>query len=145
MYSLNFSSLFSNVFKKYGILSVKKDRKCVNIPRKFMLGYIKGLFDADGCIMWGNRKDRNRLWAGFNITHASYEVLSTVQRYLLEEHNLAFSLTKRRDEECYDLKTSRRDDIVELFCLLFEDTSCKFYLPRKKKHFLDFIEIYLKG
>src|SRR5690606_34847541 len=125
-YCLTFPAKFSKVFNKYQILSVKKERKCVNIPRKNMKHYLGGLIDADGCFSFGNRKDRNRLWCNFQITHQSYKLLGTIQSFLTNELNIATSLNKRKDEDCWDLKTSHRDNIIKLIEWLYtdNDTPC---------------------
>lgn len=145
IYSLNFNSKFSEVFNKYGILAKKVDRKCINIPKKFMNAYLLGLFDADGCITWGFRKDRNRLWASFQVTHCSLDVLSKIQKYLVSEWKINSIVTKRKTENCYDLKISEREVITELYCRLYEDTTCLFGLSRKKDHYLKFVEEYLQS
>lgn len=59
-YKITMSSKFSEAFKKYGILSLKKDRVCVGISKKLFRNYLKGLIDSDGYFASGYRLDRNR-------------------------------------------------------------------------------------
>ena len=136
-YVLNFSSKFSETFNKFGVLGIKKNRTLVNISKKFMRQYILGLFDADGHISFGFRKDRNRLWGNFGITHQSYDVLSKVQKFLNEELNIASSILTRKDEDCMDLKFSKLDSVVKVLDWLYEDTP-NVYNEIKYQHFLKF-------
>lgn len=138
-FTLTFSSKFSNTFNKFGILSKKENRRLVNIPKKSMKHYLLGLFDADGCISWGKRKDRNRLWSNFQITHQSMDVLSKIQTYIMEELNIATSIKPRKTEKCFDLRTSNRNHIVKLYEFLYKKRSI-FYNKKKHSNFKKFVE-----
>jgi hypothetical protein len=142
-YTLNFSSKFSETFNKFGILSKKEDRVLVNIPKRFMRYYILGIFDADGHISFGNRKDRNRLWGNFAITHQSYNVLHSIQTYLVNELNIATSVTQRKEENCIDLKTSNRDSLLKIFHWIYSDADEIKYNKKKYYNFKKFTEEYM--
>lgn len=142
-HKFSFSSKFSDTFEKYGLLDFKENRRVVNIPKKFMRYFILGLFDADGHISWGRRKDRNRLWAHIGFTHASYEVLTSIQNFLMNELNIASAVTERKDEKCYDLRFSNREKVSQfityihtdlpLFCSQVKQTKCLSYLKEYNK------------
>lgn len=121
-YYMCFSSKFSSTFNKFGILCRKSDRVMCNIPKKFMPYYFMGLFDADGCWSWGYRKDRNRLWGKFMITHQSMKLLCSLQRYLSEELGVSTYIRPRSDENCMDLTASARGDLAKIieWCYSYE-------------------------
>jgi len=124
---LTMSSKFSEALNKYGVLSLKKDRRIVNISKNLFRCYLKGLIDSDGHFASGRRKDRNRVWAQLGITHQSTHVLSYVQKFLHEELNLSSFVNIRNDEDCLDLKMSKIDSVLKLINWLNEDDSCPFY------------------
>lgn len=132
-YSLGFSSKFSESFNKFGLLSTKSNRDIVNIPKKFMKSYLLGLFDADGHFSWGRRKDRNRLWVNMAITHQSLKALTKIQKYLYEELGMPSYVSPRNDEECLDLKMSKREDVVRFIEWLYEDTPESFDKNKRNK------------
>lgn len=141
-YRITFSSKFQKTFNKFGILGIKRDRRLVNISRRMMNAYVLGLFDADGHISWGRRKDRNRLWANFGITHQSYDVLSKIQKFIEEELNISSSIRTRKDEDCMDLKFSNRDSIVKMYNFLYKNEI--FHDKKKENNFKTFISEYTK-
>ena len=133
------SSKFSDSLVKYGVMCVKKDRIFQNIPKKYFRAFLLGLFDADGCVTWGRRKDRNRLWANFLITHASLEMLVKVQRWLVEDFGIStFVSPKGNDEKCFVLKTSDRNSVSKLYTELYSELPFT-YSKIKHKHYTDFV------
>lgn len=133
-YTLNFSSKFSECFNKFGLLSKKQDRRLVNIPHKFMRHYLLGLFDADGHISFGHRKDRNRLWANFGITGQSLDIFGKIQNYISDDLNISSSVKPRKDENCYDLKFSKIDSVIKLLDWLYEDTPTVFNKQKYERY-----------
>jgi hypothetical protein len=123
---LPLSSKFSPIFEKYGILDLKVNRRCVNISKALFRSYLKGLIDSDGHFSSGRRKDRNRVWCNFGITHQSIELLKTVQKYLSEEVGISSYINPRKDEKCMDLKLSKISDILILIKWLNEENLCPF-------------------
>lgn len=142
-YVLNFSSKFHNTFNKFGILSKKEDRKTVNISKKMFRYYLLGLFDADGHISWGKRKDRDRLWCNFVITHQSMSVLAYVQNMLHEHLNISTSIRPRTTENCLDLKISNMSSVAMLYEYLYKGLSCELvHNYQKENHFCEFVFEY---
>jgi hypothetical protein len=121
-HKINFSSKFSNVFKKYGLLSKKIDRTYHNIKKDNMNCFLLGLFDADGHISWGRRKDRNRLWCNYGITHPSLKMLTKLQRFFSDELGISTYISPKPNENCYVFRTSRREDIVTILEYMYVDT-----------------------
>ena len=125
-YRLALSSLMSPIFKKYGVLNIKKERICVGISKIMFINYLKGLIDSDGHFSSGKRKDRNRVWMNFGITHQSTSVLNSVQKYLHEELNISSFVNQRKDEDCLDLKVSNIESVVKLINWLYSTNDCPF-------------------
>jgi len=118
-HKLTFSSHFSEVFNKYGLLSLKKDRIIKNIPKDMLRYYLLGLFDADGFVSWGRRKDKNRIWSKFVITHQSEQVLNYIKDYLESEFNFRVSVKPRRIEKCIDLAFSKRESVYKFYDFMY--------------------------
>lgn len=139
-YTLNFSSKFEECFNKFGILAKKPDRKLVNISKQNMRYYLLGLFDSDGHISYGHRKDRNRLWANFGITHQSFDVLSKIQDFLMNELNICSSVKQRKDENCMDLKFSKIESVIKLMKWMYEDKP-EIYSKIKYERYLKLLKL----
>lgn len=116
---MTFSSKFTPIFDKYGILGVKEDRTYHNIKKDKMNSFLLGLFDADGYITWGHRKDRDRLWANWGITHPSLKMLEKLQRFLLEELQVPTSIAPKGNEKCYILRTGSRLMIMKIMDYIY--------------------------
>lgn len=125
-YRLALSSLLSPVFKKYGIMSIKSERQCIGISKQMFINYLKGLIDSDGHFSSGRRKDRNRVWMNFGITHQSINVLNYVQKYLHENLNISSFVNQRKDEDCLDLKISNIESVIKLINWLYSSNDCPF-------------------
>lgn len=133
-----FSSKFSDTFERYGLLDFKENRRVVNIPKKFMRYFILGLFDADGHISWGRRKDRNRLWVHIGFAHASFHVLTSIQNHLMNELNIASAVTERKDEKCFDLRFGNREKVAEYIKYIYANVPL-FYSQVKYKSCMSYI------
>ena len=121
-----FSSLFSEVFNKYGLLSLKKDRIITNIPKDMFRYYLLGLFDADGFVSWGRRKDKNRIWVKFVITHQSYQVLNYIKNFLENEFDFKIFIKHRKTEKCIDLVFSKRESVYKFYDFMYKDCDVEY-------------------
>ena len=75
---------------------------------------ILGLFDSDGCITWGRRKDKNRIWQKVSFT-SQLKILEGVQKYLIKKLNISTVIRPKGNEKCYVLEFSNRNDVLK-FC-----------------------------
>lgn len=75
---------------------------------------IKGLFDSDGCLTWGRRKDRNRLWQKVSFT-SQLKILEGVQKYLINKLNISTVIRPKTNEKCFVLEFSNLHDVIK-FC-----------------------------
>ena len=80
--SLAFNSKkIRNNLEKYGIVNNKtfKLRSLpYNLPQEYMMDYIRGYFDGDGCIYWNVKEKRVRL----SLVSANKEFLENIRDYL---------------------------------------------------------------
>jgi hypothetical protein len=137
---LMFSSKFD--FTKFGVQCLKKDRTFHNVPKELFGDFLRGLFDADGSFSWGRRKDRDRLWCGFKITHQNKKALEKVQNVLLNVYNISSGIDKKKDEDCYVLHNSRRDDAIKFYSIMYPREICVICNKLKKESYESFLEEY---
>lgn len=106
----------------------KKDRNVPIISRNLEVYMIRGIFDADGCITWGFRKDRNRLWHKVSFT-SSLGILTSVQK-VLYKIGISTIVRPKTNEDCFVLEFANKEDIIKFYNYLYADTS---FIPLKRK------------
>ena len=94
-------------------------RHTPRIAKKYELYLLAGFFDADGCVTWGYRKDRNVLRHKVNFT-AALSILTGIQNILLS-HDIASKLRPKSGEDCYVLEFTKRSSILKLHEILPQD------------------------
>lgn len=133
------SSKFSEPLESFGVMKLKKERIYQNVPKKFFKQFLLGCFDADGSISWGVRKDRNRLWADFKITHGSLQFLLKLQKQIYDDFNMSSFVAKKSEkEECFILRLSERSEVARMFDILYSEPSPVFN-ARKYVHFKEYV------
>ena len=106
----------------------KEEKTFPRIPKHLEPYMLLGFFDGDGCITWGKRKDRNRIWQKVNFT-GSYKLLSAVQKLLLRLE-ISSSLHKKGTENCYVLETSSKKDVLKILQYMYQNET--FVVLRRK-------------
>ena len=91
----------------------KEFRNIPIVSNKFTKYLVLGFFDGDGCITWGRRKDRNRIWQNISFT-SSYFLLESIQKILLKI-GISSSIKPKGTEKCFVLKISSKKDVLK-FC-----------------------------
>ena len=91
----------------------KEFRNIPIISNEFTKYLVLGFFDGDGCITWGRRKDRNRIWQNISFT-SSYFLLESIQKILLKI-GISSSIKPKGTEKCFILKISSKKDVLK-FC-----------------------------
>lgn len=79
----------------------KEDRHIPIINKELKKYLLLGFFDAEGCITYGIRKDRNIFWGKVYFT-SQLKMLEGIQNILIDE-NISSTIKKRTKENCYDL------------------------------------------
>lgn len=108
--------------------SKKKDRNVPIIRKDLEVYLIRGIFDADGCITWGYRKDRGRLWHKVSFT-SSLGILTSVQKVLYKT-GISTIVRPKANNDCYVLEFANRKDILGFYNYLYKDVS---FIPLKRK------------
>lgn len=131
-YTKTFSTKHTEFFKKFGVVCKKIDRNVFNISKTDMRHFLRGLFDSDGCVSWGERKDRDRIAAKVGFTHPSMRLLEKVQSYLLDSLLISSSIKPKGVEKCFVLSFSKLGDIEKFMGWLYA-TESEVVLWRKYK------------
>lgn len=107
-----------------------KERRVPIISENLEPYFIAGLFDAEGCITWGKRKDRDRLWQKVSFT-TDLKILEGVQK-ILSKNNISTIIRPKANEDCYVMEFSNELDIYNFYKILPLDC---FFLRRKRIKF----------
>ena len=92
----------------------KEDRHYPRVSPELERYLIQGFFDGDGCITWGRRKDRNRIWQKISFT-SQLKMLEGVQKYLIKNLSISTIIRPKGNENCYVLSFSNKTDVLK-FC-----------------------------
>lgn len=105
---------------KYG---GKKHDRHLPIVRKDLKRYLLlGFFDGDGCITWGRRKDRDRVWQKVSFT-SQYRMLEGVQNILIDEVGISSKIKPKGKEKCYCLNFSSKKDVLKFLDYIYPNDS----------------------
>lgn len=107
----------------------KKERNVPIINKNLEVYLVRGLFDADGCITWGFRKDRGRLWHKISFT-SSLKILTSLQKILYKIGISTTIFPKSDKEDCFVLSFNNKKDILKFYDYLYAD---KEFVPLKRK------------
>ena len=109
--------IINDLHKLIGKGIIKKDRNFPIISKNLQPYMLLGFFDADGCLTWGRRKDRNRVWQKVNFTGA-YNTLLSVQKLLIKQ-GISTALRKKGEEDCYVLELSSKKDVLAILDYMY--------------------------
>lgn len=93
---------------------LKKNRHYPIVRNDLERFLLQGLFDADGCITWGRRKDRSRIWQKISFT-SQLKILEGVQQYLIKKVGISTTIRPKSNENCYVLEFANKNDVLK-FC-----------------------------
>lgn len=108
--------------RKFTSGRLKNDRHYPIISNELERYMLLGFFDGDGCITYGYRKDRNRLWHKISFT-SSLSILTGVQQLLYKKVGISTILRKKSGEDCYILEFANKKDIVLFFNFIYPNDS----------------------
>ena len=109
------------------------------ITKSFRPYLIAGLFDANGCITYGFRKDRNRLWHKVTFT-CNQNLLEGLQKELYR-NNISSRIYPKKGENVFVLEITNLKDIYNFFNLLPIDG---IRLKRKVEKFNNWLQEVVK-
>lgn len=135
-YTKTFPVEWSEYFKYYGLLALKKDKTIINVKKQEYRYILLGLFDADGCISWGKRKDRDRICGSISFKHPSIKLLEQIQKYLAEQMLIISTVKPVKDEACFILAFSKPDDMLKFCEFVYSDDEV-IVLKRKYKSYIE--------
>lgn len=107
----------------------KEDRNLPIISPNLNRYLLQGFFDAEGCITWGRRKDRNRLWHKFSFT-SQLSMLEGVQNILLDYGIATKIRPKSNGDKCFVMENAARDTVVKFLDIIYPDD--KFIVLQRK-------------
>lgn len=93
---------------------LKKDRHYPRVRSDLERYLVQGFFDAEGCITWGRRKDKNRIWQKVCFS-SQLKILEGLQRYILKNLDISTVVRPRSGEDCYILEFANKEDVLK-FC-----------------------------
>ena len=109
---------------------LKVDRHFPRIKSNLEKYLVLGLFDSDGCLTWGRRKDRNRIWQ--KITFSSQlKLLEGLQRYINKILNISTIIRPKKGEDCYVLEFADRHDVLKFCEHIYSDSD---FIVLKRKY-----------
>lgn len=108
--------------------ALKKDRNVPIIRKDLEVYLLRGIFDADGCVTWGYRKDRNRIWHKVSFT-SSLNILNSVQK-ILYKIGITTIVRPKSKGNCFVLEFGNKKDILAFYSYLYKD-DC--FIPLKRK------------
>lgn len=109
---------------------LKKDRHFPRIREDLERYMVLGLFDSDGCLTWGRRKDKNRIWQ--KITFSSQlKILEGLQQYLINKLDISTVVRPKSNDDCFVLEFANRNDVIKFCEHLYSD---KNFIILKRKY-----------
>lgn len=113
-------------------------RISADLERYLMLGF----FDSDGCLTWGRRKDRNRIWQKISFT-SQLKLLEGIQKYLIKSLNISTVIRPKNGENCYVLEFSERSNVMKFLEHIYSDKN--FIILKRKYSKYNALRLELEG
>lgn len=95
----------------------KDERHIPIVSPKYERYLLQGFFDAEGCVTWGKRKDRDRLWHKISFT-SQYKMLEGIQN-ILYKNDIITKLRPKSDGDCYVIEFSNKKSVVKFLNLIY--------------------------
>lgn len=108
---------------------LKKDRHYPRIKQDLERFLLLGLFDADGSIACGYRKDRGRFWCTISFTH-HLKCLTGLQKFLYKI-GISTIVAPKHGEDAYVIRFSGKEDIIKFLDYLYPEDNTFIVLKRK--------------
>ena len=104
---------------------LKEDRHYPRIRKDLERYMLLGFFEADGCITWGKRKDRNRIWQKVCFT-SQLHLLEGIQKMLYNNIGISSTIRPKSNDNCYVIEFSNKDDVLKFINYIYpkDDNFC---------------------
>lgn len=109
---------------------LKKDRHYPRVRKDLEKYLLLGFFDADGCITWGIRKDRDRIWHKVSFT-SQLHLLEGIQKMLYNEIGISSTIRPKSKENCYIIEFSNKKDVLKFINYIYPKEDKFIVLQRK--------------
>lgn len=96
----------------------KKERHLPRVPKDLERYLLLGFFDAEGCITWGRRKDRNRVWQKISFT-SHLKMLTAVQNILYKQCGVPSTIRPKSGEDCFVLEIASKDGVLKILNYIY--------------------------
>lgn len=99
----------------------KKDRHFPIVKDELVRYSLLGAFDADGCLTWGRRKDKNRIWQKVSFT-TSLSIATGIQNVLYKHIGISTTIRpKSNKEDCFVIEFSNKADVLKFLDYIYQD------------------------
>ena len=109
---------------------MKEERHYPKVKNEFERYLLQGFFEADGCITWGKRKDRNRIWHKVSFT-SQLKLLEGVQQMLYKNIGISSVIRPKKNEGCYVIEFSNKEDVLKFINYIYPKDTDFIILQRK--------------
>lgn len=109
---------------------LKKERHYPRVRRDLERYLLLGFFDADGCITWGKRKDRNKIWQKVSFT-SQLHLLEGIQKMLYNNIGISSTIRPKSNEDCYIIEFSNKEDVLKFINYIYPKNDDFIILQRK--------------
>lgn len=109
-----------NGIKKIFGGELKDSRNFPIVSKELERFLILGFFDAEGCITWGRRKDRDRVWQKISFT-SKLGMLIGVQNFLIKRLNISTIIRPKSNSDCHVLEFSSKSDVLKFCEYIYSD------------------------
>ena len=96
----------------------KEGRNLPIVSKELRRYLLQGFFDGDGCVAWGIRKDRGRIWQKISFT-SSLSLLTAVQQILIKEIDVSSVIRPKSGENCYVLEFANKEDVLKFLNYIY--------------------------
>ncbi len=100
--------------------SMKEDKNIPIVKKELKRFLVQGFFDGDGCITWGIRKDRSRVWHKISFT-SSEKLLSGIQNILYDECQIPTKIRPKSNENCFVLEFASKKAVLKFLDYIYPD------------------------
>ena len=109
---------------------LKKERHYPRVRKDLERYLLLGFFDADGCITWGKRKDRNKIWQKVSFT-SQLHLLEGIQKMLYNNIGISSTIRPKSNEDCYIIEFSNKEDVLKFINYIYPKDDDFIILQRK--------------